>query len=151
MSEGELINSKIAIDNRDIFEKGYGSFSSKSINEIFDVNGDGYTDGVEKDLSSAGALNTLNSISPIVAHAFTNENFRIQTGAYLTEGQKQIKNSLLLAINKAMLVEKLKEIPIKNINPEEPNIDNGELNTQTLAEDIERRQYLSGAELNNNV
>jgi hypothetical protein len=50
MSEGELINSRTAIDNRNIFKQGVGGFSSKSINELFDVDNDGIVSGVEKDL-----------------------------------------------------------------------------------------------------
>ena len=151
MSEGELINTRSAIDRRDIFEKGIGGFSSKSINELFDVNEDGITSGIEKDLmSSAGALNTLNSISPIVAHAFSQENFRLQTGAYLTHSQKVMRDKLVLAVNKAILMEKLREMPEKDIQ-EELNIDNGELDTNDLLQDISRRQFLSGAEINNGV
>ena len=151
MSEGELINTRSAIDSRDIFEKGIGGFSSKSINELFDVNGDGDASGIEKDLmSSAGALNTLNSISPIVAHAFNQENFRLQTGAYLTNSQKVMRDKLVLAVNKAILMEKLREMPEKEIE-EELNIDNGELDTNDLLQDIKYRQYLSGAEINNGV
>lgn len=152
MSEGELINTRSLIDNRDIFERGYGGFSSKSINQLFDVNNDGYADGVEKDLmSSAGALNTLSSISDATAHAFSQENFRLQTGAYLTENQKIIRNKLLLAINKSLLLEQLKDIPEKRIEEEVANIDNGELDTNNLFEDIKHRQYLAGSELTNGV
>jgi hypothetical protein len=151
MSEGELMNTRSAIDSRDIFEKGIGGFSSKSINELFDANEDGVTSGVERDLmSSADALNTLSSISPVVAHAFTQENFRLQTGAYLTNSQKVMRNKLLLSINKAILMEKLKEIPEKEIK-EELNIDNGSLDTNDLMKDIAHRQYLNQNELDNGV
>ena len=150
MSEGELINSRTAIDNRDIFEKGIGGFSSKSINELFDVNEDGVTSGIEKDLmSSASALNALNSISPIVAHAFSQENFRIATGSYLTSSQKVMRDKLVLAVNKALMVEKLNEIPERK--DEQPNVNNGDLDTKDLLQDIERRQFLTGAEINNGV
>ena len=150
MSEGELINSRTAIDNRDIFEKGIGGFSSKSINELFDVNEDGVTSGIEKDLmSSASALNALNSISPIVAHAFSQENFRIATGSYLTNSQKVMRDKLVLAVNKALMVEKLNEIPERK--DEQPNVNNGDLDTKDLLQDIERRQFLTGAEITNGV
>lgn len=150
MSEGELINSRTAIDNRDIFEKGIGGFSSKSINELLDVNEDGVTSGIEKDLmSSASALNALNSISPIVAHAFSQENFRIATGSYLTSSQKVMRDKLVLAVNKALMVEKLNEIPERK--DEQPNVNNGDLDTKDLLQDIERRQFLTGAEITNGV
>ena len=150
MSEGELINSRTAIDNRDIFEKGIGGFSSKSINELLDVNEDGVTSGIEKDLmSSASALNALNSISPIVAHAFSQENFRIATGSYLTNSQKAMRDKLVLAVNKALMVEKLNEIPERK--DEQPNVNNGDLDTKDLLQDIERRQFLTGAEITNGV
>jgi uncharacterized membrane protein YgaE (UPF0421/DUF939 family) len=150
MSEGELINSRTAIDNRNIFKQGVGGFSSKSINELFDVDNDGIVSGVEKDLmSSASALNALNSISPIVAHAFSQENFRIATGSYLTNSQKIMREKLVLAVNKALMVEKLNEMPERK--DEQLNVDNGELDTKDLLQDIERRQFLSGAEINNGV
>ena len=150
MSECELINSRTAIDNRDIFEKGIGGFSSKSINELLDVNEDGVTSGIEKDLmSSASALNALNSISPIVAHAFSQENFRIATGSYLTSSQKVMRDKLVLAVNKALMVEKLNEIPERK--DEQPNVNNGDLDTKDLLQDIERRQFLTGAEITNGV
>jgi hypothetical protein len=151
MSEGELINSRTAIDNRNIFTQGIGGFSSKSINELFDVDNDGIVSAVEKDLmSSAGALNTLESISPIVAYAFSQENFRIATGSYLTNSQKVMRDKLVLAFNKAMLIEKLNEIPERK-EEEKLNIDNGELDTKDLLQDIARRQFLSGAEIDNGV
>ena len=152
MSEGELINTKSLIDSRHIFERGVGGFSSKSINELFDVNNDGYADGIEKDLmSSAGALNTLSSISPVVAHAFNQENFRLQTGAYLTENQKRIRDKLLLAINKSLLMEQLKDIPEKQIEEEVAMIDNNQLDTADLMEDIKHRQYLNQNEIDNGI
>lgn len=151
MSEGELINTKKSIDKQDIFKKGIGGFTSKSINELFDVNEDGMVSGVEKELmSSAGALNTLNSISPLVAHAFSQENFRISTGAYLTNSQKALRNKLILAFNEALLFDKLNEMPERELE-EQPNVDNGDLDTNDLLQDIARRQFLSGAEINNDV
>ena len=151
MSEGELINSRTAIDNRNIFKQGVGGFSSKSINELFDVDNDGIVSGVEKDLmSSASALNALNSISPIVAHAFSQENFRIATGSYLTNSQKVMREKLVLAVNKALMVEKLNKMPERK-EEEQLNVDNGELDTKDLLQDIERRQFLSGAEITNGV
>jgi hypothetical protein len=101
-------------------------------------------------MSSASALNALNSISPIVAHAFSQENFRIATGSYLTNSQKVMRDKLVMAVNKALMVEKLNEIP-KRKEEEKLDIDNGELDTKDLLQDIERRQFLSGAEINNGV
>jgi hypothetical protein len=150
---GELINTQNAIDKKDIFNRGTGNFSSKSINELFDVDGDGNVSGVEKELmGSMGVLNSLDSISPAVAHAFKTENFRIQTGSYLTESQRVTRDKLLLSINKTLMLERLKDIDIKKrINEEEPAVDNSELDTNDLQEDIKHRQYLNRAEIDNNV
>lgn len=149
---GDLINTEILIDKRDIFEKGYGNFSSKSINELFDVNGNGTVSPEEMStMQSAGVLNTLNSISPVVARAFTDENFRLQTGAYLTDSQKIARDKILLAINKAILIDSMKDIPEKRIKPEELNIEEQELDTNDLMEDLKHRQYLNQAEIDNNV
>lgn len=149
---GDLINTGVLIDKRDIFEKGYGNFSSKSINELFDVNGDGVVSGEERStMQSVGVLNTLSSISPVVARAFSDENFRLQTGAYLTDSQKIVRDKLLLAINKAILIESIKDIPEKRIEPEELNIEEQELDTTDLMEDLKHRQYLNQAELDNGV
>lgn len=161
MSEGELINNRSKIDDRDIFEKGYRNFSSKSINELFDVDNNGYVDAYEKDLMvSECVLDTLDSISPLVAHAFTQENFRLQTGAYLTERQRLSRDKLILSINKAILEEELNDI--KDDIPQEINeerikelvnepISVEHLDTENLSEDIKYRQYLSQAEINNPV
>jgi hypothetical protein len=148
---GDLISTEVLIDKRDIFEKGYGNFSSKSINELFDVNGDGVVSGEEMaTMKSVGVLNTLDSISPVVARAFSDENFRLQTGAYLTDSQNMARNKFLLAINKAILVESMANIPEK-MEPEELNIEPEELDTNDLMEDIRHRQYLSQGEIDNNV
>lgn len=147
---GDLINTEIAIDNRDIFERGYGNFSSKSINELFDVNNDGVVSGEEKStMESLGLLPTLNSISPLVARAFSDENFRLQTGAYLTQNQQNTRQKLLLAINKAILVEAMRDIPEKEITVE--NMEEEMLDVNDLMKDIEKRQVLSQGELNNKV
>lgn len=149
---GELISTSALLDSRDIFEKGTGGFSSKSINDLFDVNNDGVTDCVEKDrMQSAGVLNTLNSIPDVVAKAFSDENFRLQTGAYLTQKQRIQREKFLIAINKAILIDKMSHIPEKRIEPEELNIEEQELDTYDLKQDIEHRQYLEGAELDNSV
>jgi hypothetical protein len=152
MSEGELINTKRFIDDKNIFQRGLGNFSSKSINDLFDVDNSGDVSGVERELmSSSGVLNALDSISPAVAHAFNNENFRIQTGCYLTEQQKITRDKLVLAINKTLMLERLKDLPEKRIEIDTPAIDNGGLDTSDLQGDIKHRQYLNQSEIDNGV
>lgn len=149
---GELINTSREIQKNDIFSRGIGSFSSKSINDIFDVNGDGVATPLEQDrMQSAGVLNTLQSIPDVVARAFNDENFRIQTGAYLTQKQKMERERLVLAINKAIMVEEMNKLPEKRIEPEELNIEEEELDTGDLREDIAHRQYLQQGEIDNDV
>jgi hypothetical protein len=60
-----------------------------------------------------------------------------------------MREKLVLAVNKALMVEKLKKMPERK--EEQLNVDNGELDTKDLLQDIERRQFLSGAEINNGV
>ena len=149
---GELINTQRFVDGKNIFKRGTGGFSSKSINEIFDVDSSGDVSGVERDLmSSVGAINALDSISPAVAFAFRNENFRIQQGCYLTENQKVSRDKLVLAINKSLMLDRLKAIPEKRIDEDQPNTENGDLDTGNLQEDIKHRQYLDRSEINNGV
>ena len=151
MSEGELINSRTAIDNRNIFKQGVKSFSTAETIPSLSTSNNSLIDLLlNPPMSSASALNTLNSISPIVAHAFSQENFRIATGSYLTNSQKIMREKLVLAVNKALMVEKLNEMPERK-EEEQLNVDNGELDTKYLLQDIERRQFLSGAEINNGV
>ena len=149
---GDLINTEVAIDKRDIFERGCGGFTSKSINDLFDVDGDGEVSGMEKEtMQNVGVLNTLEGISPVVARAFSDENFRLQTGAHLTQKQRIQREKLFLAVNKAILVDSLKNMPEKRIEPEELNIEEQELDTNDLKEDILHRQYLNQAEIDNEV
>ena len=90
---GELINNKNYIEKKDIFQKGINDFSSQSIKEIFDVDDDGDVEAVEQDrMMSTGMINTLESINPLVARAFNDENFRLQTGTFLTMKQQRQRN-----------------------------------------------------------
>jgi hypothetical protein len=152
---GELINTERYIEKKDIFEKGYSDFSSQSINELFDSNGDGEVNGVEKDrMQSAGVLNTLESINPLVARAFNDENFRIDNGFFLTSKQQMRQDKVRLLIDKIKLLNKLEEIknsPERRFQEDTPNIENTELDTNNLQEDLINRQYLEQSEINNQV
>jgi hypothetical protein len=61
-----------------------------------------------------------------------------------------MREKLVLAVNKALMVEKLNKMPERK-EEEQLNVDNGELDTKDLLQDIERRQFLSGAEITNGV
>jgi hypothetical protein len=149
---GELINTSKEIESNDIFNRGIGGFSSKSINDLLDVDGDGVVSRLEQDrMESAGVLNTLQSIPDVVARAFSDENFRIQTGAYLTHKQRVDRERLVLAINKAILVEEMKKLPKKRIEAEQFHIEEEELDIADLKEDIAHRQYLEQGEIDNDV
>ena len=151
---GEFINTHSIINKSDIWENGYSNFSSKSIQELFDVNDDGEFDGVERDRAEASCLfNTLDSIDPVVARAFNDENFRLQTGAYLTTQQRTNKAKLLNLIEKYLLVEDAGKIQKYNkqfdIEPQlSPII---EEDNKDLKSDLTNRQYLNQAEINNDV
>jgi hypothetical protein len=150
---GELIDNQNYVKKKDIFNQGIGNFSSKSINELFDVNEDGYVDGVEKDrMISNGVLNTIESINPVVARAFNDENFRLSTGTFLTKKQQLKRERVILAIQKGLLMEEMNCIQEERINQDDLNIVEEEgLDVNDLREDLQKRQYLNQAELDNGV
>jgi hypothetical protein len=150
---GELINNLNAVEKKDMFNKGIGDFTSKSIKELMDVNDDGTVDAVEQDrMVSVGMTNTLESINPVVARAFQDETFRLQNGTFLTQKQRIMRERVILAIQKGMLMEQMKDIPEERMDPEELDIEEEEgLDVNNLQEDLEKRQYLSQAEIDNGV
>jgi len=155
---GELIDNQSYIEKKDIFTNGYGNFSSGSIKELFDVNNDGHIEGVEKDrMLSAGLLNTLESINPLVARAYNDPNFRINNGFFLTDEQQLRKNKIKLLIDKILLMSQLEDIKNKRknrFNEEKLNIEKNEeldLEIRDLQEDLKERQYLEQSEINNQV
>jgi hypothetical protein len=118
-----------------------------------DVNDDGTVDAVEQDrMVSVGMTNTLESINPVVARAFKDETFRLQNGTFLTQKQRIMRERVILAIQKGMLMEQMKDIPEERMDPEELDIEEEEgLDVNNLQEDLEKRQYLSQAEIDNGV
>ena len=149
---GELINTSREIEKNDIVNRGIGGFSSKSINDLLDVDSNGMVSNLEQDrMESSGVLNTLTSIPDVVAKAFSDENFKIQTGCYLTQKQRIERERLVLAINKAIMIEEMNKLPEKRIEPEELNVEEQELDTTDLREDIAHRQYLQQSEIDNDV
>ena len=154
---GELINSSRFIKQRNIFNNGLAGFSSGSINDLFDANGDGETSGVERDrMESAGVINTIESIHPAVARAFQDDTFALQTGQFLTQQQQINRRKLELLVKRAVLKQRMmdEQAPERgDLQPiDELNIlKNDELDTNDLAGDIEKRMYLTQAELDNDV
>ena len=151
---GEFINTHSVINKSDIWDNGYSNFSSKSIQELFDVNDDGEFDGVERDRAEASCLfNTLDSIDPVVARAFNDENFRLQTGAYLTTQQRTNKAKILNLIEKYLLVDDIEKIQTykKQFNLEPQLSPVMEEDNKDLKSDLSNRQYLNQAEINNDV
>lgn len=154
---GELINSSRFIKQRNIFNNGLAGFSSGSINDIFDANGDGETSGIERDrMESAGVINTLESIHPAISRAFQDDTFALQTGQFLTQQQQKDRRKLELLIKRAVLNQRMKDeqAPARpDLKPidELDILNEEELDTADLAGDIEKRQYLTQAELDNDV
>ena len=154
---GELINSSRFIKQRNIFNKGLAGFSSGSINDIFDANGDGETSGIERDrMESAGVINTIESIHPAIARAFQDDTFALQTGQFLTQEQQRDRRKLELLVQRAVLNQRM----IDEQAPERPDLqpidelnilNDDELDTGDLAGDIIKRQYLTQGELDNQV
>lgn len=150
---GEYWNNELFINDY-TFQDNAG-WTPETISKLLDVNGDGESSGVEIDRAqSLGFINTLESINPLIARSFSEENFFIQTGLYLTKEQKgnqekwnQVIESVLSEIEKdkykrAVRIEQ-EQLNISNIN--EP------LEQTTLEEDLVNRQYLEGGEIDNIV
>ena len=106
-------------------------------------------------MESAGSYNILESIHPAVARAFSDENFNIQKGYYLTDSQRYKKRMYELLIEKAILQNQMKDKENERKDfPEldEPNIlNNEEVDNNDLEGDLKKRQYLDQNEINNQV
>lgn len=150
---GEFLNNEQYINKFPIGE--YSEWTRGTLEDLLDVNGDGQVTNLEIDRAqSLGLINTLQSINPLVARAFNEENFLIQTGMYLTKEQRKNQGIFNQAIEQALLdneEDKYKE-NIRfmhdnlNIDLEHQPIDGAD-----LQEDLKRRQYLDQAEINNGV
>jgi len=150
---GEFLNNEQYINKFPIGE--YSEWTRGTLEDLLDVNGDGQVTNLEIDRAqSLGLINTLQSINPLVARAFNEENFLIQTGMYLTKEQRKNQEIFNQAIEQALIdneEDKYKE----NIRFMHDNL-NIDLQHQPidgtdLQEDLKRRQYLDQAEINNGV
>ena len=145
---GEYISTSVYLQDKDIFSRGAGHFSSKSLNELLDVNDDGVVDGVERDrMESVGLINTLDSISPVVARAYNDHLFKLNTGAYLTATQRTSRDQMAALLSNFLNNDD--DVPIKRRHETIPfesikTLD-GDLNA-----DLKNRRYLEDSELNNN-
>lgn len=153
---GELLNTSNFIKQRNI-TSGLGGFSSGSINELFDLDGDGKASPLELDRAeNAGLINEMESIHPAVARAFSDDTFALQTGQFLTREQQIKRRKLQLLIEREVLKQKQKEeeeVKRPDLEPiDELNILNDqEIDYNDLQGDIQKRQYLTQAELDNDV
>lgn len=144
---GEFINTAI-FDNIN-----KGSFKAGSINDLFDVNDDGVLSEIEKDRAmNIGIEKQLESINPVIAKAYQDETFMINQGYFLTTEQKKKRDDFIKVIDN--LVNKINQQEEEDNPPErfeEPqyNIEYNELDTDDLFQDLQKRRYLSEAELNN--
>ena len=150
---GEFLNNEQYINKFPIGE--YSEWTRGTLEDLLDVNGDGQVTNLEIDRAqSLGLINTLQSINPLVARAFNEENFLIQTGMYLTKEQRKNQEIFNQAIEQALIdneEDKYKE----NIRfmHDDLNIDlqHQPIDGTDLQEDLKRRQYLDQAEINNGV
>lgn len=145
----DYINNHLYIENNDNWAQATKNFSDDSINSLFDVNDDGEFSAVERDRAENIALfNELSSINPVVARAYNDVNFQIQTGSFLTKKQLENGEKFYKAIQEALLIDEENTFIKHHINPEAPNMYLGVIETD-LKDDIMHRQYLTQAELNN--
>jgi hypothetical protein len=143
---GEYISTDAYIQDKDIFSKGQGAFTSKSLTDLFDVDGDGVIDGVEKDrMQSVGLINTLDSINPLVARAYNDNQFKLTTGSYLTD-KKRLDRDKFTAIMSDLLNNN-DEIPIERRHDIQPFEQIQTLETD-LMKDLVSRRFLEQSELN---
>ena len=125
---------------------------SKSYNTLFDLNDDGKISGVEADrMESAGLYNTLESVSPLIAKAFSNSNFRINRMSMLTPDELQLRRKMfeIIGYHKAKWEEAKinRRMPTEKVYDEED--DEFEEMTQDLNSDLRDRTYLEQTEINN--
>lgn len=145
----DYINNHLYIENKDNWKQGTKHFSDDSINSIFDVNDDGEFSAVEKDRAeSIVLLNELSSINPIIARAYNDINFQIQTGSFLTKKQIENGKKFYEAIQQAIKIDEENTFVQHHINPEQPNEYLGNIEPD-LKDDILHRQFLTQAELDN--
>ena len=150
---GEFLNNEQYINKFPIGE--YSEWTRGTLEDLLDVNGDGQVTNLEIDRAqSLGLINTLQSINPLVARAFNEENFLIQTGMYLTKEQRKNQEIFNQAIEQALLdneEDKYKEnirFMHDNLNID---LEHQPIDGTDLQEDLKRRQYLDQAEIDNGV
>jgi hypothetical protein len=143
---GEYISTDVYIQDKDIFSKGQGGFSSKSLTDIFDADGDGVIEGVERDrMQSVGLINTLNSINPLVARAYNDPQFKLSSGRYLTDKKLMMRDKFNAIMSD--LINNTGEIPIERRHDIQPFEQIQTLETD-LMKDLNSRRYLEQSELN---
>lgn len=150
---GEYWNNELFINDY-TFQDNSG-WTQEKISQLLDVNGDGETSAVEIDRAqSLGLINTVQSINPIIARSFSEENFFIQTGLYLTKEQKGNQQKWNEVIER-VLTEMEKDKYKKTVRIEEEQLNilniNEPLEQTNLEEDLVNRQYLEGGEIDNIV
>ena len=151
----DFINSYLYnFDQNDRFYKAANKtgFSDDSINSLFDVDGDGIFSAVEKDRAeNVALLNEIESINPVIARAYNDVNFQIQTGMYLTKQQKNNGERFYKAIMEAVSINSNENQNIQHkINPEEENQYMTTVNVD-LKTFLKDRQALQENEIDNNV
>lgn len=149
---GELIQTERYVRAHDPFERGAGGFSKEAISDLMDVNDDGVLTGIEKDqLTSAGVLNTLESIHPVIARGFVDKSFQLNRGIMLTKSQRQENSRVIDLITKALDKHDKAQYPDQRITPEALHGIEGNPSYSDLADDIAHRRYLDQSELDNSV
>ena len=148
----DYINSYLYNYDPDNWSTATKNFSENSINSLFDVDDDGVFSAVERDRAeNIALLNELSSINPIIARAYNDINFNITQGTYLTQKQYEAGQKFFNAIQKVLQKEDQKQIIEHDINPEPPNIYQGDLDTSNLIDVLKNRQFLTEQELTNDV
>jgi len=132
-------------------KQAFESGSLSGINNLIDLDGDGFVSQLELDQANSYCLmNTLESINPISFQHL--DKFRLNSGMMLTENQQKDREDSYLLLQKLIEednIEKERHQIVRRHKISETN--NGvPVNNSSLLDDMKHRRYLEDSELTNN-
>jgi len=121
---GGWIDTSIMIDNRDMFERGLGHWDAKQLTGLFDLDGSGSVEGVERDaMESINLIHTLESIPSAVVRAWNDDKFNLDNGSYLVDRSQSDKdrNDFIAILNKGLAgTQQTDEVKVEERYPMAP-------------------------------
>jgi hypothetical protein len=148
------ISNHVEFENAGLFATGLGHFSASQLTDLFDINGDGYVDGVERStLESLNLIQNLEGISPLAAKKFNNDKFLNSSGYHLVDrGIETDKRDFIAILNKHSSgayepTDTQGQIPIERRFPVEREQPGGLKMNENLGQDLAERNILEQEEL----